>query len=118
MCSTKFINQLCTYIFYQGVLPSGKIIAVKKLFEMHLVDEEQFHKEVTNLVGIKHENIVRLVGYCAESRWEAIKLPNGNNVMAQIPTWLLCFEYLPNNSLQKYVSGMIKLHNLLVFTFD
>ncbi|TVU50044.1 hypothetical protein EJB05_01398, partial [Eragrostis curvula] len=89
-------------VVYKGVLRSGKIIAVKKLLDIYLEDD-QFQKEVINVMGIKHENIAQLVGYCAETRWEAIKLKDGP-VMAEVRKRLLCFEYLPNMSLDKHVS--------------
>ena len=47
----------------QGILRNGKTIAVKKLSEAHL-DDDRFHNEVTYLIGLKHENIVQLIGYC------------------------------------------------------
>ncbi|XP_044433527.1 uncharacterized protein [Triticum aestivum] len=92
-------------IVYKGVLRTGKIIAVKKLFEMRL-KEETFQNEVSYLMGIKHQNIVQLKGYCAESRWEAIERPSGSgkHVFAEIPKRLLCFEYISNKSLKKHIS--------------
>lgn len=42
---------------------------MKKLSDMHLEDQFQNY-----LIGLRHQNIVQLVGYCAESRWEATKL--------------------------------------------
>jgi hypothetical protein len=89
----------------QGVLRNGKAIAVKKLSEMQ-IEDTQFHNEVTYLIGLKHQNIVQLVGYCAESRWEATQV-SGKYVMAEIRKRLLCFEYVNNKSLDKYLSGMI-----------
>ncbi|WVZ96617.1 hypothetical protein U9M48_042232 [Paspalum notatum var. saurae] len=92
-------------VVYKGVLQSGKVIAVKKLFDTHLLDDNnQFVNEVTYFMGVRHKNVVQLVGYCAESKWEAMKLPSGNYVMVQIPAWLLCFEYQCNGSLDKHVS--------------
>lgn len=93
----------------KGVLRSEKIIAVKKLFEIHLMEDDQFQNEVSYLMGIRHQNVVQLVGYCAESRWEATMLPSGKYVMAQIPTRLLCFEYMCNSSLDNHVTGMAVL---------
>ncbi|KAL6870847.1 hypothetical protein ACP4OV_014695 [Aristida adscensionis] len=90
-------------VVYKGVLGNGKAIAVKKLSEMHL-DDAQFQNEVTYLFGLKHKNIVQLVGYCAESRWEATQLC-GKYVMGEIRKRLLCFEYLNNRSLDKHLSG-------------
>ncbi|EMS61544.1 Receptor-like serine/threonine-protein kinase SD1-6 [Triticum urartu] len=87
----------------QGMLQNGKMIAVKKLFEMQLEDD-QFQNEVTYLIGVKHQKIVQLVGYCAESRWEA-KQVGEKYVMAETRTRLLCFEYLENNSLDKHLSA-------------
>ncbi|TVU26091.1 hypothetical protein EJB05_28620, partial [Eragrostis curvula] len=90
-------------VVYKGVLRSSQIIAVKQLLDSNLVNDDVFQKEVTNVMGIKHKNIVQLVGYCSETRCEAIKLPNGINVMAEKRKRLLCFEYLPNKSLDKYI---------------
>jgi interleukin-1 receptor-associated kinase 1 len=110
----------------QGLLNNGKAIAVKKLSETNL-DDDQFHNEVTYLFGFKHKNIVQLKGYCAESRWKAIEffLDNGKKfqpllsedgeaselrrkyVMAESRERLLCFECINNKSLDKHLSGMI-----------
>lgn len=91
----------------QGVLQNGKMIAVKKLLEIHLLEDDKFHKEVTSLMDLSHQNIVRFVGYCAESRWKAMRLAGRKYVMAEIPKRLLCFEYLHNKSLDKHISGMV-----------
>ncbi|XP_044389606.1 uncharacterized protein [Triticum aestivum] len=87
----------------QGILQNGKMIAVKKLFDIQ-VEDDQFQNEVTYLIGVKHQNVVQLVGYCAESRWEAAQV-GGRYVMAEIRSRLLCFEYLNNNSLAKHISA-------------
>lgn len=114
------IIALLKYEVEQGVLGNGKSIAVKKLNDMHL-DDAQFNNEVTYLIRLKHQNIVQLVGYCAESRWEATQV-NGNYVMAEIRSRMLCFEYLNKKSLDKHLSGMAlcfpiqPLHNCRIIT--
>uniref|UniRef100_A0ACD5UJ61 Uncharacterized protein n=1 Tax=Avena sativa TaxID=4498 RepID=A0ACD5UJ61_AVESA len=92
-------------VVYKGVLRSGKIIAVKKLFEICL-KKETFQNEARYLMGIRHQNVVQFLGYCAESRWEAIEKPTGSgkHILAEIPKRLLCFEYVSNKSLAKYIS--------------
>ncbi|KAJ1274648.1 hypothetical protein BS78_05G077900 [Paspalum vaginatum] len=89
-------------VVYKGLLRNRKTIAVKKLSGMHL-DDDQFHNEVTYLIGLKHENIVQLIGYCAESRWDAIEVDD-KYVMGEIRHRLICFEYVSNRSLDKYLS--------------
>lgn len=72
---------------------------------MHL-DDQQFKSEVTYLFGLKHKNIVQLVGYCAES-WGELAEINRKHVNAEVQKGLLCFEYINEKSLDKHLSGMI-----------
>ncbi|XP_037449553.1 G2-specific protein kinase nimA-like [Triticum dicoccoides] len=90
---------------YKGVLSSGSIVAVKKLFDIHL-KEDAFQNEVCYLMGIKHPNVVQLLGYCAESIWETMEFPSGSGkrVFAEKPKRLICFEYVCNKSLDKHIS--------------
>ncbi|KAM0904374.1 hypothetical protein ACQ4PT_018077 [Festuca glaucescens] len=37
-------------VVYKGVLPSGKTIAVKKLFDLHRLEDEKFRKEIFFLI--------------------------------------------------------------------
>ncbi|XP_044444698.1 receptor-like serine/threonine-protein kinase SD1-6 isoform X1 [Triticum aestivum] len=92
-------------VVYKGVLRSGKVIAVKKLFEIRL-KEDTFQNEVRYLMGIKHQNIVQFLGYCAESSWEAIEQPSGSGkfIFGELPKRLLCFEYVCNISLDNHIS--------------
>ncbi|KAM0909193.1 hypothetical protein ACQ4PT_014962 [Festuca glaucescens] len=92
-------------VVYKGVLRSGKIIAVKKLLE-RLLKHEAFQTEISFLMGIKHHNVVQFVGYCAESRWEAIEQPSGSgrHILAETQERLLCFEYVCNKSLDKHIA--------------
>jgi hypothetical protein len=70
-------------------------------------------------MGIKHQNVVKFVGYCAESRWEAIEVPSGSgkHILAEIPKRLLCFEYVSNKSLDKHISGMVAGQTMHISTW-
>jgi serine/threonine protein kinase len=67
-------------------------IAVKRVSNMHM-NEETFLKYVECLVKLKHKNVVRFLGYCAESDER-----------------FLCFEYLSKGSLDVYITGKIVWH--------
>ncbi|VAI00377.1 unnamed protein product [Triticum turgidum subsp. durum] len=91
-------------VVYKGVYPRGGIVAVKKLFAIHLVKDDQFRDEVSHLTGIKHRNVVQTLGYCAETSYDLIPQPTGRPIWAETPKRLICFEYVPNKSLDKYIS--------------
>ncbi|XP_051198533.1 cysteine-rich receptor-like protein kinase 6 [Lolium perenne] len=85
---------------YKGTLPGGEIIAVKKLSENSpLPRERAFTNEVTNIMAVKHKNVVRLVGYCHEGLKKVVQ-NNGRYIVADIVESLLCYEYLPRGNLQ------------------
>ncbi|KAF8673443.1 hypothetical protein HU200_049008 [Digitaria exilis] len=88
-------------VVYKGMLSNG-IIAVKKLFNMHL-HEDKFQKEVECLMKAKHKNVVRFLGYCSDTQGK-MENYNGNLVMAEVRQRLLCFEYLPKGSLHEYIT--------------
>ncbi|EMS58529.1 hypothetical protein CFC21_095095 [Triticum aestivum] len=48
----------------QGVQDNGECIAVKKLHPMPVLDDEEFKSEFSNLLRVKHQNTIPLVGYC------------------------------------------------------
>lgn len=78
-----------------AVVYKGKLghctIAVKRVSNMHM-NEETFLKYVECLVKLKHKNVVRFLGYCAESDER-----------------FLCFEYLSKGSLDVYITGDVLL---------
>ncbi|CAN6164881.1 unnamed protein product [Urochloa humidicola] len=92
-------------VVYKGVLHNGEEIAVKKLYDKHigLEDDKQFMNECTNLMGLQHRNIVRLVGYCYEIAHKVVEY-NGQYVYAAVEKRALCFEYLQGGSLDKHLS--------------
>uniref|UniRef100_A0ACD6A673 Uncharacterized protein n=1 Tax=Avena sativa TaxID=4498 RepID=A0ACD6A673_AVESA len=91
-------------VVYKSVYPSGEIVAVKKLFAIHTVQDDQFRDEVSHLTGIKHKNVVQTLGYCAETSWDLIPQSRGRPIWAETPKRLICFEYVPNKSLDTYIS--------------
>ena len=74
---------------FKGKLSSDVIVAVKILtIPCNIADNgEDFVNEVATMGRIHHVNVVRLVGFCADGFRRA-----------------LVYEFLPNNSLDKYIS--------------
>nr|WPF47131.1 receptor kinase 1 [Fragaria x ananassa] len=72
---------------YKGKLSSELLVAVKILDNSHEKGED-FINEVGTMGLIHHVNVVRLVGFCADGFIRA-----------------LIYEYLPNGSLQNYLSS-------------
>ena len=99
----------------QGIV-GKEIVAVKKLSRTFDLAENKFHKEVECLIKAKHKNIVRFLGYCSETQGRIADY-EGRFVMADIRNWLLCFEYVPNGSLDKYITGMIPMFILIIILF-
>uniref|UniRef100_A0ACD5XCG9 Uncharacterized protein n=1 Tax=Avena sativa TaxID=4498 RepID=A0ACD5XCG9_AVESA len=90
-------------VVYKGVLRNGTV-AVKKLNETLDLLEKKFNEEVGCLMKTKHENVVRFLGYCSDTRGLIVDY-EGKFVMADVRQRLLCFEYLPQGSLDKFISS-------------
>lgn len=69
---------------YEGTLPNGVKIAVKKLNRQ--IGSQDFRAEVATVGGIHHFNLVRLLGFCAQGAHR-----------------LLIYEFMPNGSLDKWI---------------
>lgn len=93
----------------QGTI-GNRTVAVKKLYNP--IDKKKFEQEVQCIMKARHRNIVRFLGYCADTQGEIIDY-EGKFVVADLRNWLLCFEFVPKGSLQQYISGRIMWH--LVF---
>ncbi|XP_062208996.1 cysteine-rich receptor-like protein kinase 41 [Phragmites australis] len=78
-------------------------IATKVLHFRLGQDDEQFRNEFDNLMWLKHDNIVRLVGYCYETQHRHMQY-EGRTVFAEETYRALCFEYMHNGSLQNHLS--------------
>jgi len=88
---------------YEGVHQDGKKIAVKVLHNRPGLDEEEFQNEFKNLTRLRHQNIVRLVGYCHDVKQVQVEY-KGQLVIAEETHRALCLEYISNGSLDKYLS--------------
>ncbi|VAH41836.1 unnamed protein product [Triticum turgidum subsp. durum] len=89
-------------VVYKGMV-GNEPVAVKRLSRTFDMQENKFHKEVECLMRAKHKNIVRFLGYCSDTQGKIADY-EGKLVMADIRNWLLCFEYVPNGSLDKYIT--------------
>ncbi|KAL2528468.1 Protein kinase superfamily protein [Forsythia ovata] len=74
-------------IVYKGKLSNQILVAVKVL-KINKGNGEEFINEVSTIGRIHHVNVVRLVGYCADGCRRA-----------------LVYEFLPNDSLEKFISS-------------
>ena len=87
------------------------IVAVKRIFSHHTINETLFYHEVNSLLNVNHENVVRFLGYCACTEEKAMRIEGVREyIYAEIRERLLCFEYIGNGSLREYVTGKIMLH--------
>ncbi|KAK4795136.1 hypothetical protein SAY86_013130 [Trapa natans] len=68
---------------YKGLLRDGTVVAIKKRAGS---PRREFISEVSNLLEIRHRNLVTLLGYCIESGYQ-----------------MLVFEYLPNGSISNHL---------------
>jgi coatomer subunit beta' len=104
-----FLRIVLTRKVKQGDLQNGSV-AIKRLLNSHTIEEEPFYREATSLISVKHPNIVRLLGYCANTEEEAMKHPDPGEtlkyIFVEIRERLLCFEYIKNGSLDQYLTGM------------
>lgn len=89
-------------VVYKGIVGKEKV-AVKKLSNTFDIHENKFHGEVKSLMKAKHKNIIRFLGYCSDTQGEMLDF-EGKFVMADHRSWLLCFEYVPNGSLDKHIT--------------
>jgi len=92
-------------VVYKGMLGNGTV-AVKKLSTALDVNEKKFSQEVQCLLKVRHKNIVRFLGYCADTQGEMVDY-EGKFIMADVRNRLLCFEFVPNGSLHDYITGRI-----------
>ncbi|OMO50977.1 hypothetical protein CCACVL1_30091 [Corchorus capsularis] len=65
---------------YKATLPTGWLLAIKRLFDTQTFDEH-FTTELTTLGRLRHDNLVPLLGFCIESKEKFLVykyMSNGN----------------------------------------
>ncbi|KAI4326092.1 hypothetical protein MLD38_031439 [Melastoma candidum] len=75
-------------IVYYGVLEDGSQVAVKNLLNNRGQAEREFKVEVEAIGRVRHKNLVRLLGYCAEGAHR-----------------MLVYEYVNNGNLEQWLHG-------------
>uniref|UniRef100_A0ACD6A339 Uncharacterized protein n=2 Tax=Avena sativa TaxID=4498 RepID=A0ACD6A339_AVESA len=90
---------------YKGKLEDGISIAVKRLDQRSRKSEKQFER-VVSLMRLEHKNVVRLAGYCYETR--KVPVPDDKNselyVLQDVIENLFCCEFLPNGNLDRILN--------------
>ncbi|XP_037429866.1 probable L-type lectin-domain containing receptor kinase II.1 [Triticum dicoccoides] len=99
---------------YMGVHEYGKKIAVKMFHDdtpTHVDGgHEQFQKVFSNLQRLRHQNIVKMLGYCYETQQKHMEY-DMRKFLSEKTQRALCSEYMHNGDLDKYlISGMIVLY--------
>lgn len=88
---------------YMGILKDGTEIAVKRIGSgSPVTPDKQFQNEVGNLMAVRHDNIVKLVGYCYEMKKTVVE-HNGRYILADTVESLLCYEYMKMRSLDNHI---------------
>lgn len=77
-------------IVYHGVLENDTHVAIKNLLNNRGQAEKEFKVEVETIGRVRHKNLVRLLGYCAEGAHR-----------------MLVYEYVDNGNLEQWLHGEV-----------
>ncbi|KAB2051021.1 hypothetical protein E1A91_A12G028200v1 [Gossypium mustelinum] len=80
---------------YKGVLPDGKVVAVKRIIESEFQGDEEFCNEVEIISNLKHRNLVPLRGCCMMEGDESYDDKGCRRY--------LVYDYMPNGNLDDHL---------------
>lgn len=102
------INEGAFGIDYKGVLGNGEMVTVKKLAaHVQVPAGKKFLNTATNLMAVQHDNIVRLISCCSESKKKVME-HKGRFILVDLDECVLCYEFVPKGSLHDYLSDDTK----------
>ncbi|CAN4115114.1 unnamed protein product [Withania somnifera] len=85
-------------IVYRGVMEDNSCVAVKNLLNNRGQAEREFKVEVEAIGRVRHKNLVRLLGYCAEGAHR-----------------MLVYEYVDNGNLEQWLHGDVGQYSPLTW---
>lgn len=94
---------------FKGLL-NGDEIAVKKLFPVPGVDDVAFDNEFRNIKKVRHNNVIRMIGYCYEIAHRDVEY-QGKLVWSEVIDRAICFEYMKGGSLATHISAESCIHD-------
>ena len=86
---------------FQGTLPNGQDIAVKRLLKSSRQGIDEFKNELVLLVKLQHRNLVRLLGFCLDGEEK-----------------MLIYEFMPNKSLDYFLFGIANKICMMTFLIE
>lgn len=70
------------------MLPSGEVVAAKRLSESFYMGINEFYNEILLLPNLQHQNITKLLGHCSHTKDKLL---------------VLVYEFMENRSLDTFI---------------